>query len=120
MDNRAVARRSGQFGVGLVLGFVLAFTIAVSLIAAIAAVVVIVVVGLLMPRYATLAGGLLGIGGTWLSLDLNSLDSCLRTTDFCGDANFVPSLAVFGGLVVAGAALGLWTLLTGIRQSERP
>ena len=110
-----MARRSAQFIFGLLLGLVLALAITVSLMAAVAAVVAIVVVGLLMPRFAALAGGLLGIGGTWLVLDLISLRTCLGTEDVCGDANFVPSLAVFGALVFAGTVLGLWTMLRARR-----
>lgn len=73
-----------------------------------------------MPRFATLAGGLLGIGGTWLVLALNSVLICSRTDDYCGNANDVPFLAISAGLVVAGALLGVWTMMSIPRQTQQP
>jgi hypothetical protein len=86
--------------------------------AAVAAVVAVVVVGLLMPRFAALAGGLIGMGGTWLVLGLNSLRICAATDDFCGHANYVPFLAISGGLVVAGVLLAGWTVAMTRRVGE--
>lgn len=114
----AVTRRSAQFAGGLLLGFVASFAIALSLIAAVAAVVVVVVVGLVMPRFAALAGGLIGVGGTWLVLLLNSLRICAGTEDFCGNANYVPWLAISTGLVLAGAVLALWTMVAARHAGE--
>lgn len=115
-----MTRRSAQFAVGLLLGFAASFSIGLSLIGALAAVVAVVVVGLLMPRFATLAGGLLGVGGIWLVLGLNSLRICAGTEDFCGNANHVPFLAVSACLVLAGAVLAGWTVVSPTRRAGEP
>lgn len=115
-----MTRRPAHFAAGLLLGFVASFAISLSLIGAVAAVIAVVATGLLMPRFATLAGGLLGVGGTWLVLGLNSLRICAGTEDFCGDANYVPFLAISTGLVLAGAVLAVWTMVAATRQAGQP
>lgn len=85
------------------------FAISLSLVIAVAAVIGLVVVGLAMPRFANLAGGLIGIGGTWSALTLMSLEVCERTPqDYCS-GGFVPLLVVGAALVVAGSSLAAWT-----------
>lgn len=82
-----MTRRPAQFVAGLLLGYAASFAMSLGLIAIVAAVVLVVAVGLVMPRFTALAGGLLGIGGTWLVLLLNSMRICAGTEDFCGNAN---------------------------------
>lgn len=116
-----MTRGSAQFAVGVLLGFVAAFAIVFGLMAAVAAVAVVVVVGLLMPRFAALAGGSLGIGGTWLVLHLNALSRCADARDFCGDAQiFVPWLAVSTSLVLGGVFLAMWTVVVATRRAREP
>ncbi len=91
-----------------------------GLIATVGAVVLVVAVGLVMPRFTALAGGLIGIGGTWLVLLLNSMRICAGTEDFCGNANYVPWLAISAGLLLAGAILALWTMVTTTRDARQP
>ena len=116
-----MTRRSTQFAVGILLGFVASSVIAIALVAAVAAVVSIVVVALVRPRFAALAGGaLIGVGGTWLVLTLNSVRICAATQDFCGDANFTGFIAITAGLVVTGALLALWSAVAANRQVREP
>ena len=110
-------RRPAQFAAGLLLGFIASFAISLSLIGGVAAVFAVLTVGLVMPRFATLAGGLLGVGGTWLVLGLNGVRICAGTEDFCGNANYVPILVISAGLVVVGAVAALRTMAAARRAA---
>ncbi len=112
--------RPAQFIGGLLLGFLASFAMSLGLIAVAAAVVLLVAVGLALPRFAALAGGLIGIGGTWLVLLLNSMRICAGTEDFCGNANYVPWLAISAGLLLVGAILAVWTMVTTTRHAKQP
>lgn len=102
----------GQFVAGVLLGIVSGVVgIAFGLVSAFAAVVFVVLVGLLMPRFAALSGGLVGLGGTWLLLNLNDLIRCPDPANFCGDAQVViPWLTVSAVIALVGGATAVLTL----------
>ena len=61
------------------------------------------VVGLFGLRLAFLAGGLLGIGLTWLALTVGSAQACPVIANLCGNANLWPFAVI--GAVLAGLGL---------------
>jgi hypothetical protein len=82
-------------------------------------VAVVLAFGFLRPRFAMLAGGLLGMGVTWLLLFGNLALLCRQAAESCGQADVGPWLA--GGLtfVVVGAVLLVRTL-TNARRPAAP
>jgi hypothetical protein len=83
-----------------------------------AAVGVVLSFGFVKPRFAMLAGGLLGTGATWLALTGSLARLCSEAADFCGQANALPWLA--GGLTFAviGLALLVGTLVRARRARD--
>jgi hypothetical protein len=71
-----------------------------------AALLVMIVVGILLPHYGFLAGGLLGLGSTCLWL----LSSLCPAGD-CGNSNPLPLAAMSLLLLTAGAGLAVLTYL---------
>lgn len=56
------------------------------------------------PRWiALIAGALLGAGGMYFLGVMNTIASCVETSDFCGQANVMPALGIAVALVVLGA-----------------
>ena len=94
----------GGIAVGAVVG---AAGLALGLIGLILAMTFLVVTGLYLKRRSFLAGSLGVIGVLWLALIANSILQCSRTSDFCGQANFVPLLVASVALIGASAVLGV-------------
>lgn len=62
-------------------------------------------------RFAEISGVLLGTGGVFLLGALNTVAACLPTSDFCGEANVAPLLALALVMLVlgfAGSAGAIW------------
>lgn len=106
------ARRqtAGELAVGLAAGALL------SLLASFMPILAIVGVGLAMvatwvgfftrpTRFPALAGATLGAGVVLLWGLVMTVQSCLQTSNFCGDANLTPLLA-FAGVAAATGAIG--------------
>lgn len=112
-------QRAMHFGLGLLLGIIASFAISLNLILAVVAVVVVILIGLRMPRFATLAGGLIGVGGTWFVLTLTTtMRVCAETPQEYCEGGYVPFLAIAAGLVLAGAAFAAWTVVVGARRAR--
>lgn len=108
----------GQFAVGGVVGMVASLGISLNLMVAIAAVVIVVGAGFVLPRFAFLAGGLLGIGLTWFVLMMGSMAACRATEDYCGHANDMPMIVI--SVVLIGAALFFGTVTVALAWRRRP
>jgi hypothetical protein len=108
-------RQVGRFFLGVILGMIAGLSVSLGILFVVAALALIVALGLSAPRYAFLAGGLIGLGGEWLVLSLNSALSCSRTEDFCGQANFVPLTVAAIAILGAGLTFGALTLRSRAR-----
>jgi hypothetical protein len=106
-----VERPIAKFGVGGLLGVVCSFSISFGLMALLAAFSLVVLLALAWRSHAALAGGLCGIGGTWLVVGGSTYMDCLARAPNCDPGGgSVPFLIVAGMLLVAGvliAAVGL-------------
>jgi hypothetical protein len=71
------------------------------------AMTVLVAAGVYIKRRLFLAGSLGAVGVLWLALIANSVLQCSRTSDFCGQANFVPLLVASAALIGASVVLGV-------------
>jgi hypothetical protein len=69
-------------------------------------VVLIVLVAVVLLQLPVLAGGLTGLGVTWLTLTISRFVECDPTDSFCGEANYVPLPAVSSLLAFVGVILG--------------
>jgi hypothetical protein len=108
-----------QFGIGAAVGFAGAIIgTEISLLGMVAAVVTVIIVGLRLPRFAALSGGLIAMGLTWFLLGVNSVAICSSTDTFCGAANFLPLLVISLTLFAAGLVAGAVTLVAGIRHKH--
>lgn len=84
-----------------------------------AAIGVVLTLGFVKPRFAMLAGGLLGIGATWLALTANLALVCGEPADLCGQASFLPWLAAGATFAIVGIALVVATLVSARERSRR-
>jgi hypothetical protein len=114
MTNVAPRPARRQTGVELAVG--LAAGALLSLLASFMPILAIVGVGLAMvatwvgfftrpTRFPALAGATLGAGVVLLWGLVMTVQSCLQTSNFCGDANLTPLLA-FAGVAAATGAIG--------------
>lgn len=104
------ARPINQLLGGVAIGIVASLSIAIGSFAAFAGLVLLVVVGLVLPQFWFLAGGLLGIGGIWFVLTFSSVVACQATANLCGGANVFSLAALSFALVVLSVALALVTI----------
>lgn len=111
-DRRRVTHLAVGFGCGVLAA---SLGVQIGLTASIVAFAILVVVGGLMPRFAFLAGALLGIGFAWATLALLSARACQATSDFCGQANFLPLIAISVVSALVGTALAVATF---VKQRE--
>lgn len=108
-----------QFLFGAALGLVTSFALVAGVLGLVAAATVLVMLGIFLPRYAALSGGMVAVGLTWFTLTYNSVTICSSTDDFCGNANFAPYLVLSLGLIVGGVFFGILTLRSRLRVRRR-
>ena len=106
-----------QLLIGLLIGVASSLSISLGLVASVAAIVLLTAIGFTLQRFWFLAGALTGLGGSWFVLTLSSVNACLATEDFCGQATFVPFTAVSLALVGIGILLAALTIARG-RQAR--
>jgi hypothetical protein len=88
-----------QLGVGVAGGVVLALLMSLIPVAAVLAICILVITTWIQlarrrEQVAMLAGATLGSGLALLFLVTTTVQSCSQTSDFCGNANVVPLMAL--------------------------
>jgi hypothetical protein len=108
----------GQFVLGVLIGLISGVAISLGILGIVIALVIPVMLGLTTPRFAAMSGALIGLGGEWLLLALNSAISCAKTEDFCGQANIVPIVALAIAILGSGLFFGALTLTSASRKKR--
>ncbi|HUG47846.1 MAG TPA: hypothetical protein VMP67_05480 [Candidatus Limnocylindria bacterium] len=112
-------RLLSHFIVGVLVGALASLTISLNLLLAVSAVVLLVAVGLVMPRFALLAGGLVGIGGSWSALMVRQAAICEAAAQVhCGFASYLPLIAIAVSLA-AGLLFAALTLRRLAREGRQ-
>ncbi len=88
-----------QLGLGVAGGVVLAMLMSLIPVAAVLAICILVITTWIQlarrrEQVAVLAGAMLGSGLALLFLVTTTVQSCSQTSDFCGNANVVPLMAL--------------------------
>jgi hypothetical protein len=111
-----------KLAVGTLLGFVASLSISLGVIAALVAFALTVLFGVAWRSFAALAGGLMGMGLTWLVFGGLSFAATLNNGPGSGGGErFVPLLSVAGLLFVAGVVIGLVGIVRdGSRRRDAP
>jgi hypothetical protein len=105
-----------QFAVGLAMGALASLAISLGLIATFLAFALIALIAALRRSLLVLSGGLLAMGGIWLTLGLNVQRTCLPTPNSCGEGDYVPFISIAALLVALGMAT---TALSWWRNNRR-
>jgi hypothetical protein len=108
-----------KLAVGALLGFVASFSISLGLIAAVVAFALTVLFGVAWRSFAALAGGLMGMGLTWLVFAGLSFAATLNNGPGSGGGErYVPLFTVAGLLFVAGVVIGLIGIIRARDKSQ--
>lgn len=119
-DRPGAEQRVGELAVGIAAGVLLGLLTSIAPVVSIIAIGALVIatwIGLAVRRrrMASLSGTVLGSGLFLLWGAYTTIQSCSLTSNFCGDANVAPLIAV----AVAGVGTGVFASIVSFRRPHR-